>query len=631
MIPNLAALPVHEKNSADLIVEYLHQIGVEYVFGVPGHAIEPLYDALARSERIGGPRAIVARHETGAAFMAEGYARETGKLGVCCTTAGPGATNIITGVASAYEECVPMLVITGQTPSQKQGFGAFQDSSCTGVNIVSMFQKCTRYSTLVSHPAQLEGKIIRAITIAHGATPGPVHLSIPREIGWTTAQYNNSICDLKSLITKKPFYNTLDADVDAIINENVNAKNSVILLGKRSAVAIDAIFEFATLTHISVLATPQSRGFAKSYHPQFRGVIGLGGHSGAKKLIENNALERIISIGVDFNELDTCGWSADILSDKVIHIDSTTEYFSRSFMARLHICCDLSLFFGKLVKRANLIGRLIDSENNINPSFNVINFDRRSGQQRRGSNKSEKTLQLISLHGRDEKRNGKDRRCSKNKNQWAVKRYFGVEDENGYLRNNHPSLIKPQYLMNQLSRLFPENTRFLADTGNSFIWATHYLHPYSPPHTKSRKCGNEVLRTGFAFASMGWAIGAAVGTAMGNSDYPVVCITGDGSFLMNGQEISVAVYEKINIIIILLNDSELGMIKHGQKIADIEETSCELPRVNYCQIAKAVGAQAFEVSSAADMAALDIQAICRYPGPTLIDVHIDPNELAPGR
>ncbi|MDG1706675.1 MAG: thiamine pyrophosphate-binding protein, partial [Porticoccaceae bacterium] len=125
-----------EPEMGDLLVAYLNQLGVEYVFGVPGGAIEPLYNALARSERQGGVRAVVARHETGAAFMADGYARNTGKLGVCCSTTGPGATNMITGVASAYENNVPMLAITAQTAISTFGKGAIQDSSCTGINTV---------------------------------------------------------------------------------------------------------------------------------------------------------------------------------------------------------------------------------------------------------------------------------------------------------------------------------------------------------------------------------------------------------------------------------------------------------------------------------------------------------------
>lgn len=114
----------------DLLVGYLDQLEVDYLFGVPGGAIEPLYNALARSERRGGVRSVVARHESGAAFMADGYARETGRLGVCCSTTGPGATNLITGVASALADNVPMLVITAQTALPHFGKGAFQESSC---------------------------------------------------------------------------------------------------------------------------------------------------------------------------------------------------------------------------------------------------------------------------------------------------------------------------------------------------------------------------------------------------------------------------------------------------------------------------------------------------------------------
>ena len=140
----------------DLILRYLERLGVEYIFGVPGGAIEPLYNALARSERNGGPKAVIARHETGAAFMAEGYARETGKLGVCCATSGPGATNMLTGIASAYADSTPVLAITGQPSLHTFGMGALQEGSCTSINTVKMFEDCTRFNTLISHPAQLE-------------------------------------------------------------------------------------------------------------------------------------------------------------------------------------------------------------------------------------------------------------------------------------------------------------------------------------------------------------------------------------------------------------------------------------------------------------------------------------------
>ena len=126
--------------NGDLILNYLDRLGIEFVFGVPGGSIEPLYNALARSERKGGPKAILARHEAGAAFMADGYARATGKIGVCCSTSGPGATNLITGVANAYADSIPLLVLTAQPAIEKFGLGAFQEGSCTGINTVSMFE-----------------------------------------------------------------------------------------------------------------------------------------------------------------------------------------------------------------------------------------------------------------------------------------------------------------------------------------------------------------------------------------------------------------------------------------------------------------------------------------------------------
>ncbi|MGR9107584.1 MAG: thiamine pyrophosphate-binding protein, partial [Gammaproteobacteria bacterium] len=157
--------PVFE--NGDLILYTLEKIGVEYLFGIPGGAIEPLYNALARSQARGGIRSVIARHETGAAFMADGYTRESGIMGVCCSTTGPGATNLLTGVASAYENEIPMLVITAQTPLHTFGRCALQESSCTSVNTIGMFQFCTRYNSLVSHPAQLEHKLNAAIRTAH--------------------------------------------------------------------------------------------------------------------------------------------------------------------------------------------------------------------------------------------------------------------------------------------------------------------------------------------------------------------------------------------------------------------------------------------------------------------------------
>ena len=178
---------------SDLIVSYLEQLGVEYVFSVPGSPIGPLYDALLRSEKRGGPRSVLSRHEAGGAFMADGYARETGKIGVCCSTTGPGATNLITGLASAYADHVPLLAITAQTTLQDFGFGAFQESSADVTDVVGMFQYCTRYNTLISHANQLERKLAAALTKALRASASLplLYLAVPSSIqappGWRSS------------------------------------------------------------------------------------------------------------------------------------------------------------------------------------------------------------------------------------------------------------------------------------------------------------------------------------------------------------------------------------------------------------------------------------------------------------
>ena len=183
--------------------------------------------------------------------------------------------------------------------------------------------------------------------------------------------------------------------------------------------------------------------------------------------------------------------------------------------------------------------------------------------------------------------------------------------------------------MYDLSRLFPPSTRFLADIGNSFLWAIHYLHPNNRRIIGDRPPTTGTIRLGMGFAPMGWAIGAAVGTALAAPGKPIVCITGDGSMLMSGQELTVAVQEKLPVIFVVLNDAALGTVKHGQQMAGAETIGFELPPTDFVAYAKAMGVDGYSIHSPEDMADLDIAALCKRAGPTLLDVHIDQNEIPP--
>ena len=610
--------------AADMILNYLEQLGVEYMFGIPGGGIEPLYDALARSQRLGGIRPIVARHESGAAFMADGYARESGKLGVCCATTGPGATNMITGVASAYMDHTPLLAITAQTSLTAFGRGAAQESSCTGIDTVAMYKHCTRYNTLVSHPDQLERKLIAAITTAMQPPFGPAHISVPIDIlrGPIT---NYHAVDLKKLTI--PSNGIDDGDINNLYRKLVNAQHPIFVVGAGAGQSLSPILELATLINAQVITTSEATGIVNSFHPQYRGVYGISGHSTAHSLLKSQNVDVVLAIGVNLDEFTTNGWEATTLfSEKSLFIDSTPLNFYRSPMSTNHISGNIRRIFEYLLARfirihkqdRNNAHRQLFPES-VPKNFSALPFERRAGNRRH--HRSASSFSGISYLHTIERRQESDRRKNLSSPPLALR--FNLKDKEKYLSEQIP--IKPQRLMYDLSRLFPPTTRFLADNGNSTFWAIHYLHPTPDKHITNISS----IRLGMGFLSMGWAIGAAVGTALAVPDTPVVCITGDGSLLMSGQELTVALQQNLSVIFVILNDSALGTVKHGQKLGGRESVGYELPVINFAGYAKAMGVEGHIITSPQDMVNLDIISLCKKAGPTLLDIRIDPFEIPP--
>lgn len=569
---------------ADLIVSYLEQLGIEYVFGVPGGAIEPLYNALARSQRRGGPRPVLARHESGAAFMADGYARETGKIGVCCATSGPGATNLLTGVACAYDNGVPMLAITGQPALPSFGKKALQESACTGVNTLGMFRHCTRYDTLISHGDQVESKLVNALMHASKAPRGPAHLSIPVDILRTKIASSNPEYNLDSLLHRAALVD--EALVQALCAEVKQARRIVIIIGGGHSCgeSIEAIIKLAEMTDSRFVTSPDGKGLVNTRHRLYRGVFGFAGHLTADLALQDEP-DLILAIGTSLGEWTSGAWSANVLNQRLIHIDSSEEHLLRSPMARLHVRGRIRSVCERLIE---LLGE--------------------TGPQ---------AVAKIGLKNPE----------------------YMLHETAKFVSDATP--IKPQRLMRELSRRCPPSTRFYADAGNSTAWAIHYLQPHDRREARQhdyaalnggdrrRRDDAGWLRVLMDFAPMGWAIGAAVGGARGNPACPTVCITGDGSYLMNGQEISVAAVEQLTVIFVILNDSSLGMVKHGQRLAGAEPIAFELPFVDYRMQAESMGIPGFVINSPADMDALDMDAIMTRKGPTLLDVRIDGEEVPP--
>jgi acetolactate synthase-1/2/3 large subunit len=571
---------------SDLVVSYLKQLNVDFVFGVPGGAIEPLYNALARSARAGGPRPIVARHETGAAFMADGYARTSGRLGVCCSTTGPGATNLITGVSSARENYIPMLVITAQTALATFGAGAFQESSCTGVDVVSMFGFCTCYNSLVSHVDQVERKLNAAIMKIY-QTSCPAHLSFPLDVLRSPSPHAQPSWNLSKHTGPSALMDT--QAVEVLCNEILHAKKLVIIIGDECSEAIGTILEVAMLTGAQILTTPHGKGLVSPYHPLYRGVIGFAGHRTAEQVLADPQVDTVLAVGTPLSEWASNGWDPLLLNNRLIHVEATDPNLTRSPMARLHVRGRISTIFRTVFDYIRAHGREGGRLTGIDPE------------------NARKALDVDS--------------------QSWLKRHFVLDEEAKYEADSTP--IKPQRLMRELPRLFPPQTRYLVDTGASFAWAIHYLHPFDRRISGERDARGGGCRVCLEFSSMGWAIGSAVGTALARPGKPVVCITGDGSLLMSGQEITVAIQENIPVIFVILNDSALGMVKHGQRLALAEQVGTDLPKVNFVQFARSMGVKAYLIKSPKDLLKIDIDGICRRAGPTLLDVRIDPEEVPP--
>lgn len=563
--------PAPSPTVADMIVSYLEQLGVDCVFGVPGAGIEPFYDALARSARHGGPRVVTVRHEAGAAFMADGYARESGRLGVCISTSGPGATNMLTGVACAHENNVPILAISGQTALASFGRRGIQESSCTGINVVGMFRHCTRYDSLISHANQAEHKLASAVMRA-GQTRRPVHLSIPVDVQKAILTHQEQAYNLL-----RAFERPLAVDEfarDELADLLAGARRPVLVIGGGCQSAARGIVKLAEYLGAPFIVTPDGKGFINPHHPLYRGVFGFAGHASARAALDDDC-DLVVVAGSPLSEFPSAGWSGALLNERMVHVDAIEENFLQSPMARLHVRGDMAVVFNSLMERFREGGH-------------------------------------VQPEGRAE----------------IVQEPVAGGSGQG---------VSPPAILARLSDVAPSSIRVFADSGNSLAWAIHCLDVQdrreareplpgtrvSPEFHERRSRPRSWLNVTMEFGAMGWAIGAAIGSAMADRRGPVVCLTGDGSYLMNGQEITVAQAEQLPVIFLILNDAALGMVMHGQRMAGAERVGFEIPVVDFALMARAMGVPSLVVRSDEELAAVDFDAIFARQGPTLIDLRVD--------
>jgi acetolactate synthase-1/2/3 large subunit len=304
------------------VVKDLARSGVTKYFGVPGGAIEPLFNALARQARAGLVEVIPMRSEAAAAFAADGYYRATGRMAACTATTGPGTSNLLTAVMAAHADRIPMMVLTPQVALGKQGRGALQDSSADGYDMPKVLDECTRYSTTITCKEQWPHKLARALARARGGLKGPVHLSMPSDVlsGAAPATQTEPAACAEA---------TEPADergVADIVRAVIAAERPIFYVGDDAGHRAHALLDLAVRVGGLVVASPGGKRWIAHVHPAYRGVIGFSGHAWARDSML--AADLVVAFGATFDELSTSAWS--VLPDApVFAVDRHAEHAYR--------------------------------------------------------------------------------------------------------------------------------------------------------------------------------------------------------------------------------------------------------------------------------------------------------------
>jgi len=550
-----------------LILEYLKQEGVQAVFGIPGGPITPVFDALYREKAI---RTIAARHEGGAAFMALGYAAVSRRLGVCCLTTGPGATNAITGIAAAKADSLPVLAITGQVSTRTFGKGSIQDS-IDRIDIVEMLKSATKSSVMLANSKNLGMTLRHAIRLAMTGRRGPVHLNIPTDL-----MRQEIPCDLQWPHEFRPSPHTFDREaVKEAALRLLEAKRPAVLAGHGVGLAgaQPELRELADLLGAPVATTPKGKGAFPEDHPLALRVFGTASAPQAEGYLLSGDVDVLFVIGSSLHESSTQCWEKRLRPKRaLIQLDIDPSVIGRNYPVAVPLVGEAKTTLRELLFHMRRLLKIGE---------HVLHSDRVAfAAWKQGASP--------------------------------------VLDPAAELSEAIP--MKPQRLMHELNKALPNNALIFIDSGNNTLWATHYLNANGR---------NAFFHNWGEFGAMGYGVAAAVGGKVAAPDRPVVAIVGDGAFAMNGMEVSTAATYGIPVIWIVLNDSRLNAVYHGQKLQYEGRTiGCDFKRLDLSKVAEGLGALGLRVTAPAEVGPALAWAMASRQ-PVVLDVQIDAEEVPP--
>lgn len=529
---------------AQLIVHLLERQGITTVAGIPGGTVLPLYDALSQSTKI---RHVLARHEQGAGFIAQGMARTQGKPAVCMACSGPGATNLVTAIANARLDSIPLICITGQVPSSMIGTDAFQEVDTYGISI-----PITKHNYLVRDISELPQVISDAFRIAQSGRPGPVWIDIPKDV--QTAEIEIDVLPEPGDRAPAPEFSAESVrDAAAMINA---AKRPVLYLGGGAVNAANEIRQFAEKASLPTTMTLMALGMLPKAHPLSLGMLGMHGARSTNYILQEADL--LIVMGARFDDRAIGKTEQFCPNAKIIHVDIDRAELGKIKQPHVAIQGDVAEVLAQLIPQTDAADRA----------------DWR---------------QLVAD---------------------LQKEFPGAIPTEGDPLSHYG-------LINAVAACVDDSAIITTDVGQHQMW-TAQAYPLNRPR--------QWLTSG-GLGTMGFGLPAAVGAALANPDRKVICFSGDGSLMMNIQEMATAAENQLDVKIILMNNEALGLVHQQQSLFYKQGVfAATYPgMINFMQIAAGFGLHTCDLNAEEDAHAA-LQAAISRPGPALIHVRIDPEQ-----
>jgi len=548
-------------SGAEIVIKALADQGVEVIFGYPGGAVLPLYDAIFKQNRV---KHILVRHEQGAVHMAEGYARSTGKTGVVLVTSGPGATNAVTGLTDALMDSVPLICLTGQVPTHLIGNDAFQEADTTGIT-----RPCTKHNYLVKDVADLPSVMHEAFYIAASGRPGPVVIDLPKDVQFAEGEYIGP-----EKVEQRHYQPQKTGDPQSIkeaVDLIAKAKRPIFYIGggciNSGIASCRAVTELVKLTGYPATTTLMGLGAIPSSSPQWLGMLGMHGTYEAN--LAMHGCDVMIAVGARFDDRVTGRIDAFSPGSKKIHIDIDPSSINKNVAVDIPIIGDIG----------SVISQMLDVWKKKSPKIDGKAIE----------------------------------------NWWKQLDEWRSVDCLQYEQGSSPKdAIKPQYAIQRLYELTKDRETFITtEVGQHQMWAAQFYKFEEPNH----------WMTSGGLGTMGYGLPAAIGVQVAHPDKLVVDIAGEGSTMMNIQELGTMAQYNLPVKVFIINNEWLGMVRQWQELLHggryAESYSAGLP--DFIKLAESYGMTGLRATQP-DQVDSVIAQMLETPGPVIVDMVVSKEE-----